>query len=69
MNSKTESITITFSRKEGLEVRNQILGLVKKCKKDLHFDKDLKDSPLKNLFTLLGGNFESSVSQVHFLNR
>lgn len=64
MKAKAESISLTMTRKEGEELRSQILKLTNDGGMKLY--SDLRGTPLADLFELLSGNFESSTKGVNF---
>lgn len=64
MKVRSESITLTLSKKEGLELRNQIIGLTNGTM-DL-YSGELKGTAIAELFELLSGNFESSTAGINF---
>lgn len=70
MKVKIESITISLSRKEGEELRGQILKLAGKDNGMGGMNLcvgELKDTPIAQLFDLLSGNFEQQTKGVNFL--
>ena len=65
MRSKTNSITLSISREEGIELRNQILEIVGDSLK-LYVPGE-RDKPLHDLFVLLSNNFFNDHKDVNFI--
>lgn len=63
MKARAESITLTISKKEGMELRNQIIELTEGT---MTLHTELKGTAIATLFQLLSGNFENSTAGVNF---
>jgi hypothetical protein len=63
MKARAESITLTMSKKEGMELRNQIIELTEGT---MILHTELKGTPIAELFELLSGNFENSTVGINF---
>ena len=63
MQARTGSIDLTISKKEGLELINQIIKLTEGT---MCLHTELKGTSLANLFELLTGNFQNSTVGIHF---
>jgi hypothetical protein len=59
MKSRITEIQLTINAQEGMELRNQILGLLGE-KGSMPLYTDLKGTAISNLFRLLSDNFEST---------
>ena len=66
MRSNLDSLTLSISRKEGVELRNQILKL---AGGSLSLVPDMRGTPLADLLELLEGNFEATHPGVNYLPR
>lgn len=67
MKARAEAISITMTKAEGVKLRAQIVALCGGNSMRL-YDADMKNSPLQDLFTLLGGQFENSTDSVNFVS-
>ena len=63
MKARAESITLTISKKEGMELRNQI---IKFTDGTMSLHTELKGTAIAALFELLSGNFENSTVGINF---
>lgn len=67
MRARQESLSLTLTRKEGEELRTQIIVLLGSGGTMRCYGGDLRNTPLAHLFQLLSGNFEGSFNGVNFV--
>lgn len=60
MRSTIESIKVSIDRAEGQQLRTQILALFGEAGSIGLYSKEMRGTPLANLFELLNESFESS---------
>lgn len=65
MKAQQETISLTITRREGRELRGQIIKLTNGTM-DL-YTKEMEGTPIAQLFELLGGNFDSTKAGVNFI--